>query len=452
MPLTDIEKSKLKNAYKEAYRQNVANGQKVDPSENGSYLVVKIEIIHNRPFGDKEVIREIEQLEKTLLQLLSQPQKKKEVRFTDNPEVREFKLEEGAKRGTKKASVEKRKSEKAMPKEAIEVDPKLQKRYQQLTDMVNYTKAYLSTKIEEMRFRIIPIYEDPEMKKLSETLNEITSALQQGKLPEKATLQAFKRTLKKCPVDENNHSEKKLITDIFSLLERELDAQLQKYINDNIDNIMNVEYHKEGDEKPIKEQENPYEQMLRSGAVYSAPQSQASSQNRPTSVLFSQGSRDKPAASASTPSSSSHVRPTPLSAPQLYANFWAAYQGNNVEEVIRLIQVEHVNLDTPLQNIHGGSALHWASGEGKIDMVQAFIKCGAMIDQQDEEGKTPLHYAINANNYKMAKVLINSGANSNITDHNGVSPYELARRSGVNLWDLLDPPPNPERKQHPHGR
>lgn len=44
-------------------------------------------------------------------------------------------------------------------------------------------------------------------------------------------------------------------------------------------------------------------------------------------------------------------------------------------------------------NAYGLSALHWASSQDDILMMETLIECGAAVDQQSKDGSTALHAA-----------------------------------------------------------
>ena len=41
----------------------------------------------------------------------------------------------------------------------------------------------------------------------------------------------------------------------------------------------------------------------------------------------------------------------------------------------------------------GATALHWAAGEGHVDIVKTLIEKGADVQAKDSNKESPLHYA-----------------------------------------------------------
>ena len=79
----------------------------------------------------------------------------------------------------------------------------------------------------------------------------------------------------------------------------------------------------------------------------------------------------------------------------------------------------------------GMTALHWASQEGKIDMVQILVKVGANVEAKDKDGYnggTSLHFASWRGHAAVVQTLLQHGANVAATDKYGRTALDLAGR------------------------
>jgi len=63
----------------------------------------------------------------------------------------------------------------------------------------------------------------------------------------------------------------------------------------------------------------------------------------------------------------------------------------------------------------GASALHWASCNGYIDIVNILLRAGADVNmRREEDGPTPLHMALSNGHESIALALIDAGTNLDI--------------------------------------
>ena len=105
----------------------------------------------------------------------------------------------------------------------------------------------------------------------------------------------------------------------------------------------------------------------------------------------------------------------------------------------------------------GNSALHFASKNGNVKIVNLLILAGADIHAENEANQTPLHQACQRNQKEIVQVLLTKGANPNIFSNSGKNALhtacysdfdeivELLLKSGavenVNLADKLGATP-----------
>jgi ankyrin repeat protein len=77
-------------------------------------------------------------------------------------------------------------------------------------------------------------------------------------------------------------------------------------------------------------------------------------------------------------------------------------------------------------DVHGSSALHFASQLGCLGMVELLIKEGAFVDKDNKDGDTPLHMVATFRSSKVAMVLIQNGADLNKSNALGQTPLHMA--------------------------
>jgi ankyrin repeat protein len=74
---------------------------------------------------------------------------------------------------------------------------------------------------------------------------------------------------------------------------------------------------------------------------------------------------------------------------------------------------------------YGGTLLHWAAAEGRVDAVELLLK---FIDPNvaDNLGNTPLHFATFSGRLDVVKILLRHGANINAKNVLGLTPLHVA--------------------------
>ncbi len=83
------------------------------------------------------------------------------------------------------------------------------------------------------------------------------------------------------------------------------------------------------------------------------------------------------------------------------------------------------------------TALHWASGNGNVEMVKILIDNGANVNAQEKSGYTPLHFAAGKGFNDVISVLVKSGADINKPAADNSTPLhfsaECDQTGSVNL-------------------
>ncbi|MCX5645766.1 MAG: ankyrin repeat domain-containing protein [Phycisphaerae bacterium] len=79
---------------------------------------------------------------------------------------------------------------------------------------------------------------------------------------------------------------------------------------------------------------------------------------------------------------------------------------------------------------NGSTPLHWAARCGRCDIAALFVGNGASVNAKNSEGRTPLHDAVRGCHQEVAKLLIGKRADVNTRDGGGESPLYTAAASG----------------------
>jgi ankyrin repeat protein len=110
------------------------------------------------------------------------------------------------------------------------------------------------------------------------------------------------------------------------------------------------------------------------------------------------------------------------------------------EQNLNLVR-DLINLDTiNIQDNRGKTPLHWATGEGSVEIVRILIDAGADLNVKDKGGNTPLHIAVNEGEPETAILLINAKADLNVQNNDGWTPLHVAvyYDAGEVAWMLID--------------
>lgn len=102
---------------------------------------------------------------------------------------------------------------------------------------------------------------------------------------------------------------------------------------------------------------------------------------------------------------------------------------NNFIEVVTFL-VKEFTADLNLADSRGYTALHFATQEELLPMVDLLLRSGANPLLADTNDVTPLHWAAYLKNLDLARMLVEAGANVNAINAAGATPFKIAKLSG----------------------
>ncbi|XP_056019552.1 ankyrin-2-like isoform X15 [Ostrea edulis] len=118
-------------------------------------------------------------------------------------------------------------------------------------------------------------------------------------------------------------------------------------------------------------------------------------------------------------------------------SFLRAARDGNLQEVLEYLKGStDINTSNPELDIvsssllNGLNALHLASKEGHIDIVQELLKRGANVEAATKKGNTALHIASLAGHLNIVKLLVDNGAKYDVQAHVGFTPLYMAAQEG----------------------
>ncbi|CAD8196387.1 unnamed protein product [Paramecium octaurelia] len=95
-----------------------------------------------------------------------------------------------------------------------------------------------------------------------------------------------------------------------------------------------------------------------------------------------------------------------------------------------LIPTIEYYLDVDTKGLDDWTALHFASNEGNLDIVNILLKHGATVDALTKFSRTPFFLTVMQNFIECANVLLQHNANINIQDKDGNTPLHIASQMG----------------------
>ena len=104
--------------------------------------------------------------------------------------------------------------------------------------------------------------------------------------------------------------------------------------------------------------------------------------------------------------------------------WWGAVRKGDLETIDSMLERGSAVLARTVDDARR-SALHFAAGLGKPDIVRRLLQAGAEVDLADKEGYTPLHMAAGYLHTSTISVLLEAGADPEQKDRQGRSPLEL---------------------------
>jgi len=85
----------------------------------------------------------------------------------------------------------------------------------------------------------------------------------------------------------------------------------------------------------------------------------------------------------------------------------------------------------------GSTAIHLASQNNHIKVIEELYLYKAQLDQQDKAGNTALHIAMQYERLEAAELLIESGVNLMIPDKKGKTALDLAKEEHKEFYDKI---------------
>lgn len=82
----------------------------------------------------------------------------------------------------------------------------------------------------------------------------------------------------------------------------------------------------------------------------------------------------------------------------------------------------------------GVTALHWAVGFKKPEIIRLLINAGADVNLRDNRSCAPLHYAANFGRIEIIKLFISHGADLNAKTERGVTPLQACHNACIEGW------------------
>ncbi|XP_052699720.1 ankyrin repeat and death domain-containing protein 1A-like isoform X4 [Crassostrea angulata] len=108
-------------------------------------------------------------------------------------------------------------------------------------------------------------------------------------------------------------------------------------------------------------------------------------------------------------------------------NFHKAAKENDLESVRKLLSEYHVNVNC--KNNLDRTALHWASANGNIDVIEKLVEDGADLESKDKYGMRPVLWAAWFGHLEAIKVLITGGATPLCTNKQGMGILHCAAQN-----------------------
>lgn len=116
--------------------------------------------------------------------------------------------------------------------------------------------------------------------------------------------------------------------------------------------------------------------------------------------------------------------------PLMIASEGTAYLPNNMP-LVELLLAANANIET--QDSRGRTALHRATGEGKLDVVRVLLDRGATIDKKANDGATALFDSVQFGKVPILELLIERHAQVDLTDASGNTPLMVASEGNAYL-------------------
>lgn len=103
-----------------------------------------------------------------------------------------------------------------------------------------------------------------------------------------------------------------------------------------------------------------------------------------------------------------------------------AAAAGNTERVLALLKSDHSQVHAVYSDSIPDTALHAASGSGRIDLIEILLQYGADVNVRGDLGRTPLHSAAHQGQVEAARLLLKRGADIEAKDELGMTPLLTA--------------------------
>ncbi|XP_050138345.1 ankyrin repeat-containing protein P16F5.05c-like isoform X2 [Malus sylvestris] len=114
----------------------------------------------------------------------------------------------------------------------------------------------------------------------------------------------------------------------------------------------------------------------------------------------------------------------------------ALLEAARYDDIYDLKSLESAGLSLDSKDLHGRTALHMASANGHLQIVEYLISRGVDLNATNEEMNTPLHWACLNGHVEVIKKLILAGANLSVLNSYERTPVDEAVSRGK--MDVLD--------------
>ncbi|KAK3098345.1 hypothetical protein FSP39_018639 [Pinctada imbricata] len=104
-----------------------------------------------------------------------------------------------------------------------------------------------------------------------------------------------------------------------------------------------------------------------------------------------------------------------------------AAKQNDIDSVTRLLSERRVDINC--KNNLDRTALHWASANGNLPIIEKLLECGADIEAKDKYGMRPVLWAAWFGHLEALKILINTGATPSCTNKQGMGILHCASQN-----------------------
>lgn len=130
-----------------------------------------------------------------------------------------------------------------------------------------------------------------------------------------------------------------------------------------------------------------------------------------------------------------------LNSLSLYGTNFISYVAN-LRDSDTLISWIKLGAEVDKENENGSTPLFWAIVGNKVENVEVLLRHGASVNHKDKSGKTPLIKAINGliifNSPRIPIILIEAGSDVNVLDKKGNSPLNILRRQQKDNWGYYE--------------